>query len=62
MAGKVRGNPRKSEVAVETGPAGSGKVAAVAYQLFEQRGRVHGHDLEDWIEAERIVRRRRRRA
>ncbi len=23
-----------------------------AYQLFEQRGRVHGYDVEDWFRAE----------
>ena len=23
-----------------------------AYHLFEQRGREHGHDLEDWLQAE----------
>jgi hypothetical protein len=23
-----------------------------AYQLFEQRGRDPGHDLEDWLQAE----------
>ncbi|HVZ16682.1 MAG TPA: DUF2934 domain-containing protein [Terriglobales bacterium] len=23
-----------------------------AYQLFEQRGRTHGHDVEDWFRAE----------
>ncbi|HUN89915.1 MAG TPA: DUF2934 domain-containing protein [Terriglobales bacterium] len=23
-----------------------------AYQLFEQRGRVHGYDIEDWFRAE----------
>ncbi len=23
-----------------------------AYQLFEQRGCEHGHDLEDWLQAE----------
>jgi len=40
--------------------ADQGEVARVAYELFEQRGREHGHDLEDWIEAERIVRERRR--
>ena len=33
-------------------------VARVAYALFEQRGRVHGHDLEDWLRAEQIVRQR----
>lgn len=23
-----------------------------AYELYERRGREHGHDLEDWVEAE----------
>lgn len=23
-----------------------------AYQLYEQRGRLDGHDLEDWLKAE----------
>ena len=36
------------------------EVARLAYQLFEQRGRVHGADQRDWFEAERIVRQRRR--
>jgi len=36
----------------------SEEVARVAYELFERRGCVHGHDLEDWLEAERIVRAR----
>jgi hypothetical protein len=31
------------------------EVAKVAYDLHEKRGRVHGYDLEDWLEAERIV-------
>lgn len=31
-------------------------VARVAYELFLQRGGVHGHDQEDWLKAERIVR------
>lgn len=26
-----------------------------AYQLFEQRGRQHGDDLKDWLEAERLT-------
>ena len=37
----------------------SEEIARVAYELFERRGCVHGHDLEDWVEAERIVRQRR---
>ena len=23
-----------------------------AYELFEQRGREHGHDIDDWLQAE----------
>ncbi len=34
------------------------EVSNVAYELFERRGRVHGHDVEDWVEAQRIVRQR----
>lgn len=28
-------------------------VARRADELYEQRGRVHGHDLDDWFQAER---------
>ena len=28
-------------------------IALRAYDLFIQRGGVHGHDLEDWLVAER---------
>ena len=38
------------------------EVARVAYELYEQRGRVDGHDLEDWLKAEAIVRQRARNA
>lgn len=38
--------------------ADAGEVARVAYQLYEQRGRAHGHDLDDWLKAEAIVARR----
>jgi hypothetical protein len=31
------------------------EVAKVAYDLHEKRGKVHGYDLDDWLEAERIV-------
>jgi hypothetical protein len=34
------------------------KIARVAYELFERRGRTHGNDQGDWFEAERIVRQR----
>jgi hypothetical protein len=31
------------------------EIAAVAYELFEARGCIHGCDLDDWLNAERIV-------
>jgi hypothetical protein len=31
------------------------RIAAKAYELWEQRGRRHGYDLEDWFEAEALV-------
>ena len=42
------------------GPVPQEEVARVAYELFERRGREEGHHLEDWLEAERLVRARRR--
>jgi hypothetical protein len=26
-----------------------------AYELYEQRGRTEGHDLDDWLQAEREI-------
>jgi len=31
------------------------RIAERAYELFQQRGQSHGSDLDDWLEAERIV-------
>jgi hypothetical protein len=28
-------------------------IACRAYELYEERGRTHGHDLGDWLQAER---------
>lgn len=28
-------------------------IARRAYELFEERGREDGHDLDDWLQAER---------
>jgi hypothetical protein len=27
-------------------------IARRAYGIFEQRGQVHGHDLDDWLQVE----------
>lgn len=29
-----------------------------AYELYEKRGRKSGHAMEDWLEAERIMKKR----
>lgn len=31
------------------------EITRIAHDLYEKRGRIHGHDLEDWLEAERSV-------
>jgi len=31
------------------------KIKEVAQSLYEKRGRVTGHELDDWLEAERLV-------
>ena len=31
------------------------EITRVAYELYEKRGRADGHELENWLEAEKIV-------
>ncbi len=31
------------------------QIADRAYELYVQRGQEHGHDIEDWLEAERQI-------
>ncbi|MGE5893268.1 MAG: DUF2934 domain-containing protein [bacterium] len=31
------------------------EIARVAHELYEKRGRIRGHELEDWLDAEKIV-------
>ena len=38
-----------------TGDAMHHRIAETAYELYEQRGRADGHDLEDWLKAETLV-------
>ncbi|MBI4354071.1 MAG: DUF2934 domain-containing protein [Candidatus Omnitrophica bacterium] len=38
------------------------EVATLAYELYVQRGCVDGHDQEDWLRAEQIVRAQARRS
>ena len=31
------------------------RVAALAYSFYERRGHEHGHDVEDWVQAEQTI-------
>jgi hypothetical protein len=31
------------------------EISKVAFELYEKSGRVEGHDLDNWLEAEKIV-------
>ncbi len=31
------------------------EITIVAYDLYEKSGRAHGQDVQNWLEAERIV-------
>ena len=44
---------RTSKSQAKTATATDGDVARRAYDLFLARGRAHGHDVEDWLQAER---------
>ena len=34
------------------------EIRELAFRLYEDRGRVDGHELEDWLEAESLIRQR----
>ena len=51
---------RQTNGRTPTPAAEASDVARAAYELYEQRGCEHGHDVEDWLEAERIVKRQQR--
>lgn len=67
MAAKKEAAPKKTAskksatpktAAKKTSPASESvqdKIARVAYELYEKSGRIHGKDIEHWLEAEVIV-------
>ncbi len=36
-------------------------IAKKAFEIYEKRGKEPGRDLDDWLEAERIIKRTRKR-
>lgn len=65
----MRKQPKKQRVKVRVAPPvshdkapnGNGseelrmRIAVLAYSMYEQRGRQHGHNLQDWLTAERMI-------
>jgi hypothetical protein len=55
--GMTRENKAPKASAVEAGRNGkpsptSAEIGCRAYEIFFERGSVHGHDLDDWLQAE----------
>jgi len=48
--------PLVNNEGVGDGPASEGSIARRAYQRFDERGREHGRDLDDWFQAEQEIR------
>jgi len=49
MANKVGVSPNSQQGSLELTEQ---LLCERAYHLFEERGRQHGHDLDDWLQAE----------
>ncbi len=59
MKTKKKNQQPEPKKLLTNGPNGSKPpvedVATCAYFLWEQRGRTDGHELDDWLEAERKI-------
>jgi hypothetical protein len=45
--------PKRARTTQTTQVVPSTDIACRAYELFMERGGAHGHDVEDWLAAER---------
>jgi hypothetical protein len=52
----------QTNIAVKPSPNLAEQIRRRAYELYEERGRQDGHELEDWLHAEEEVTGRRIRA
>ena len=54
MVVRQNGQARR-RAGAEPGSSRADRIREVAYQLYEARGRVEGHDVADWLAAEATV-------
>jgi Protein of unknown function (DUF2934) len=50
-----RGSANASAPSAGVSGAYDEAIARRAHELFQARGGLHGHDLDDWLEAERQI-------
>jgi DUF2934 family protein len=55
MPSELRRKPDRKSASDESVPVmlNEASIRDRAYQIYETRGREQGHDLDDWLEAER---------
>lgn len=51
------GSPRKKPAAKESMHE---KIAKKAYELYEKSGRIDGRDIEHWLEAENLLKKKKK--
>ncbi len=55
MTNLQKPTPAKTKPVLETPEEIGERIRQRAYQLYEQRGKADGHDLDDWLTAESEV-------
>ncbi len=58
LAAVLTGEALTAKTLVDGARPSHGDIAALAYRLYERGGRQHGHDVADWLSAERELMRR----
>ena len=52
---QTKANPDESQRSLNTSNGKWHIIARKAYELYEQRGHIDGHALEDWLRAEALL-------
>jgi hypothetical protein len=50
-----KGSANASALSAAAPAADAAAIARRAHELFQARGGLHGHDMDDWLEAERQI-------
>jgi hypothetical protein len=50
--------PKKASIVIPTGEALMAEIRKTAQEVWERKGRPNGKDMENWVEAETIVKKK----